>query len=857
MNHEGRGTPPRAEGKTGDHDGWWAQSLPALLTGLSATADGLDEKAAAQRLKTVGPNSFRDTPERSAALLLLRQFGNPLVLILLFGAAVSMALKDWMDASIIVAIVAGSALLGFYQEFRASRAVAALQDRLKLTVQVLRSGREMTVPDDGIVPGDVVLLSAGNLVPADGRILQSRDFLVSEAALTGESFPVEKSPGLAPPDAPVAARTNSVFMGTSVRSGTARILITQTGGRTAYGRIAARLRKREPETDFERGVRSFGGLLLKVMTVIVIAVLTMNQMIGRPFNESLLFAVALAVGLSPELLPAIVSVTLAAGARDLSRGGVIVRKLAAIENLGSMEVLCTDKTGTLTAGVVRLHDAIDVDGASSDAVRLAAYQNAALETGIKNPLDAALLDDAKASGRTISSAAKIDEIPYDFSRRRLTIVVVHPSLAGQARMITKGAFADVLATCATLNRSGAVHPLTDTERTGIEARFRTLGESGFRVLAVAERTLEARAHYATADERDMTLIGLLLFADPPKDDVRQTLAALLDLGVRVKIISGDNRYLTRHLAEEVGIPIGRILTGGEIRAMPSEALARAAAEANLFVEIDPQQKEGIVRALQHGGHSVGFLGDGINDAPALKAADVGISVDQAVDVARETADVVLLRPDLEILRRGVLDGRKTFANTLKYISITTSANFGNMVSMAIATPVLPFLPLLPKQILLNNFLSDLPSAAISTDNVDAERLSSPQRWDVREIQKFMIVFGLVSSAFDLLTFAVLLLLYRAGESEFQTAWFVVSLMTELVVVLVLRTRHLAWRSRPSPLLLWTTIAMLILTLVGPYLGSVSSIFGLMPLSIALLAICLLVVILYVTATEVAKFIFYD
>ena len=835
---------------------YWSRPLDDLFAELGSSPSGLSEARAAAILQSAGPNSIEERAEGRALALLLRQFANPLVLILLFGAGISLFLREWIDAAIIVAIVAGSALLSFYQEYRASAAVAELRRRLKLTARVVRGGVEAAIPVDRIVPGDIVLLAAGNLVPGDGRIIEANDCLVSEAALTGESFPVEKKPGLTDPEAPVTARTNAVFMGTSVRSGTARILIVETGIRTAYGRIAARLRAREPETDFARGVRLFGAMLLRVMIVIVLAVLTVNQLLDRPVAESLLFAVALAVGLSPELLPAIVSVTLSAGARDLSRSGVIVRRLEAIENLGSLDILCTDKTGTLTEGKVSLESALDPAGLPSEAVRLSAWLNASLQTGMGNPLDAALIADAEASGRAVPAASKLGEIPYDFARRRLTLVLADGQAPDGCRLITKGAFAEVLAICSAVARDGGAVPLDEESRQRLEKLFRENGEAGFRVLAIAERGMARQSAYGPSDETGMTFTGLLLFSDPSKADVRKTIAELRALGIGVKIISGDNRYVTAHLASSVGLPAARVLTGGAIQKMGRLALTRAVSEADILVEIDPQQKERIVRALQRNGHSVGFLGDGINDAPALKAADVGISVDQAVDVARETADVVLLRPDLEILRQGVLDGRRTFANTIKYIGITISGNFGNMVSMALATPLLPFLPLLPKQILLNNFLSSLPSAAISTDNVDADRLASPQRWDVRAIRRYMILFGLTSSLFDLLTFAVLLLLYRAKESEFQTAWFVVSLMTELAVVLVLRTRNRPWKSRPSRLLLWSISAMLLATLSAPYLGGTSALFGLIPLPLPLIGLSLLIVLLYVAATEAAKRIYY-
>jgi Mg2+-importing ATPase len=835
---------------------WWGVAIEDLLARLGCGAGGLASEEAGARLRAVGPNQVTEERSLRWERLLLSQFASPLVLILVFAALVSLVLHDWVEAGIILAIVAGSALFGFAQEFRASRAVAELQGRIALKVRARRDGEVRAFPARDLVPGDVVLLAAGNLVPADGRVLDARDFLVSEAALTGESFPVEKQPGTLAADAPMAARTNSVFLGTSVRSGTATMLVVRTGRATALGEIAARLASRAPETEFARGIRHFGYLLVRVMVVMVVFVMAMNQWLGRPVLDSLLFAVALAVGLSPELLPAIMSVTLSRGARHMATRGVIVRRLESIENLGSMDILCTDKTGTLTEGVVTLDAALDAQGGDSAEVARLAHLNAAFETGIENPLDAAIVAAGRRRGLDTAGWRKIDEIPYDFIRRRLTIVVEPERDHGEHLLITKGAFEEVLAVCATVERDGAALPLDEAARADLERRYRDMGETGYRVIALARRRIEARDRYGREDERDLVFTGFLRFADPPKADAQDTIRDLAALGVRIKIITGDNRFVAAHMAGVIGLDHGTMLTGEQIAAMRDESLWRLAEDAALFVEVDPQQKERIVRALQHGGHAVGYLGDGINDAPALHAADVGISVEGAVDVARESADIILLRHDLDVLRRGIEDGRHTFANTLKYIQITTSANFGNMVSMALATPLLPFLPLAAKQILLNNFLSDLPSVAISTDRVDRERIVSSQRWDVAELRRFMIVFGLLSTVFDLLTFFLLLRVFATDEATFQTVWFVVSLLTELAVVFVLRTRGPAFASRPSALLAVTSVLVAAAALASPYLGSFSKAFGFVPLPAGLFSTSVLVVAAYIVATEIAKRRFY-
>jgi Mg2+-importing ATPase len=833
---------------------YWSMDTAALLALLGSSQDGLSPEQLSERLRLHGVNAVEQRARRATLRLLLRQFASPLVLILVFAAVLSLVLRDWVEASIILAIVLGSCLLGFSQEYRASSAIARLRQRLALTVRVRRGGQSVSVNAASIVPGDLVELSAGNLIPADGVILQANDFLVSEAPLTGESFPVEKRSGTVAESAPLAQRSNCVYQGTSVRSGTATALVVKTGRDTEVGALADNLASADPETEFARGVRHFGYLLLRVMLVIVLLVLAVNYWLQRPVLESLLFAVALAVGLSPELLPAIVSVTLSHGAREMARRGVLVRRLEAIENLGSIDVFCTDKTGTLTAGVVSLDSAVDGQGSISAHVAQLAYLNAAFETGIDNPLDRAIVAAGERSGLALAPFTKVDEIPYDFIRKRLTIVAADAT--AQHLMVTKGAFTQVLSICTSMQERNGEAALDAAARAHLQAYFEQQSALGFRVLAVATKRTAPQPHYHHADESGMCFAGFLLFFDPPKPEAAQTIHDLAALGIRIKIITGDNRHVAAHVASAIGLRRIETLTGEQLAGLKDEALWHAARRTDLFVEVDPQQKERIIVALQRSGHAVGYLGDGINDAPALKAADVGISVDQAVDVARESADIILLRPDLDALRRGVEDGRRTFANTLKYISITTSANFGNMVSMALATPLLPFLPLAAKQILLNNFLSDLPSMAISTDRVDSEHIARPQRWNLAEIRRFMLVFGLVSTLFDLLAFALLLRVFSSGETQFQTAWFVISLLTELAVVLVLRTRGFSLRSRPSDVLLWTTIAVGLLAVVLPYFTPAAALFGFVPLPAHVLLAAALIVTGYIAATELAKRWFY-
>ena len=590
------------------------------------------------------------------------------------------------------------------------------------------------------------------------------------------------------------------------------------------------------------------------MMVLVTLVLTANLLLDRPLIESLLFSVALAVGLTPELLPAIISITMAAGARRMARSGVIVRRIAAIENLGGVDILCTDKTGTLTRGVVELNAATDPEGVESSEVFRLALINAQYETGIGNPLDAAIVDAAGPRGEAAVTLPKIDEIPYDFLRKRLTIVV---DIADEVEhlIVTKGAFDNVLACCSAIAVQGGEQPLDAAVRDRLSASCAARGAQGFRVLGVATRRLAPRPRYAPSDETDMVFRGFLMFFDPLKDGITDTLRDLAALGIKVKVITGDNRHVAAHVGASVGLGAA-LITGDELNRTRDEALWHLAETTDIFAEVDPQQKERIVGALQARGHSVAYLGDGINDAPALRRADVGISVDQAVDVARDSADIVLVDRDLGVLLQGIADGRRTFANTLKYITITTSANFGNMISMAIGTLFLPFLPLLASQILLNNFLSDFPSMAISTDEVDAEAVATAPRWDIRQIRLYMVVFGLVSTVFDLLTFGLLIWVFNAAEGTFQSAWFVISLLTELAVVLVLRTRRACWQSRPSRILWLSTLGVGVVAVALPYLGPVAGQVGLQPLPWHVLVSGLGIVALYIATTEAAKRVFY-
>ena len=831
---------------------YWSQAPEELLATLKSSDEGLSSIVAQQRLEEFGPNLIEARKKVAAWRLLLAQFKSPLVLILLFAAGISMLTGEWVDAVIVLAIIVASAVLGFVQEYNANNAVERLRARVTLQATVLRDGQPKFTLAEEIVPGDVVLLSAGSLIPADGLVLQADDFFVNQAVLTGETFPVEKKPGRVSARASLAERSNCVFMGTNVRSGSARVLIVQTGANTAFGQIAERLTLRPPETEFERGIRRFGDMLTQVMVMLVLVVFAINVILHKPAIDSLLFAVALAVGVSPELLPAIISITLSKGAQSMARRGVIVRQLASIENFGSMDVLCTDKTGTLTLGVVSLDGALDFRGQPSDRVFRCAYLNAHFQTGLANPLDEAIVAHAQPD---IHGVVKTEEIPYDFVRKRLSVVVSRDD-DPTWEMITKGALDNVLAVCTRVEDNGETLPLDDERLTQIQERYARWSDQGFRVLGLATRTVPSKEVYTEADESDLVFAGFLIFFDPPKPGAQKAIADLRELGVQLKIITGDNRRVALHVAQTVGLEVTGVVSGTEMNQLRDEAIWQLADRSNLFVEVDPNQKERIISALQKMGHVVGYMGDGINDAPALHAADVGVSVDSAVDVAKEAAEFVLLEPDLDVLRQGIEEGRSTFANTLKYVFTTTSANFGNMFSMAGLSLFLPFLPLLPKQILLNNFLSDFPAMTIATDAVDRELVVKPRRWDVKFIRNFMIVFGLVSSFFDYLTFGMLLFVVHATEEQFRTGWFVESLLTELFILLVVRTRRSFFKSKPGRYLWISTLIVGVVTLAIPYLPLTRAL-GFVPLPLTTLLLLVAITTLYIVASEVAKHIFYQ
>jgi len=791
---------------------FWTQPLPELLAALGSSPSGLSDDQASSQLERYGHNELNATPRRTLIRQYLSHFKNPLVLILLAASTLSALMGEVEGAWIIWAIVLMSVTLDFIQEFRAQNAANLLKKQVAVRATVLRNGAPQEIRLEKIVPGDVVLLNAGALIPADCRVVEAKDFFVNQALLTGETFPVEKHAiDLLDPNTDLSDADNAVFMGTSVISGIAKAVVCQTGSATSLGDIAENLNRRSPPTEFEMGLQAFGQLIMRLTVFMVLFVFLINTLFSRPLLESFLFSIALAVGLTPELLPMIVTLTLSRGALRLSREDVIVKKLSAIEDLGSMDVLCTDKTGTLTESHIRLERHVNADGQASEAVLTLAYLNSYFESGLRSPLDEAILEHHEI---TTNGWNKIDEVPFDFERRRVSVLVDN----GQKRLlIVKGAAEDVLSHCTQFETPDGPRPINDNDWAQIHQLHDSLGAEGFKVLGIAWRqVLETQQHALINDETELVFAGFAAFLDPPKESAAGAIKALTESGISVRVVTGDSEQVTRYVCSKLNIPITGVMLGSEVAALDDAALSARIRDINLFCRINPAQKNRIILAYKHLGHTVGYLGDGINDAPSLHSADVGISVDTAVDIAREAADLILLKQDLNVLYAGVIEGRRTFANIMKYIMMGTSSNFGNMFSMAAATLFLPFLPLLPAQILLNNLLYDISELPVPMDNVDSEYLTQPRHWDIAFIRKFMWIVGPVSSLFDFLTFAVLLFVFQANQTLFHTGWFIESMATQVLAIFVIRTIGNPFKSRPNRWLALTSVGVVLVACALPF-----------------------------------------
>src|SRR5450830_1276912 len=831
---------------------WWLEPLSAGTADPAGVATGLSAAEAKARLARFDPNQFRERTEKSLLLQYLIRFKNPLVLILLVASAVSAFTGEVTNFLIITCMVLLSVTLDFVQEYRANAAAEKLRQSVSVRTIVMRDGKPVEVAATEVVPGDVVLLAAGDLVPADAIVLEADDFFVKQALLTGESYPVEKRPDTPPDSATdLAEATNAVFMGTSVISGSARVLVIKTGADTAIGEIADSISRPSEPTSFEIGTRRFGMLIMRVTVLMVLFVLLVNTLSHKPWLESFLFAVALAVGLTPELLPMVVSVTLSRGALRMAKRHMIVKRLSSIQDLGSMDVLCTDKTGTLTEAKIRLEKHVDAQGRPSERVLELAYFNSFFETGLRSPLDEAILAHQHIE---IGVWKKIDEVPFDFERRRVSVLIDN----GETRwLVVKGAPDEIVGLCTQYEADGAgQRPMDEAALAAIHAQYHALEEDGLRVLGIAWREVPLdHPHAVVDDETELVLAGFAAFLDPPKESAASALEALKKVGIAIKIVTGDRDLVTRHVCAELKIPVTGLLTGKEIAQMGDSALQARVETVNLFCRVNPAQKNRVILALKARGHVVGYLGDGINDAPSLHTADVGISVVNGVEVAKDAAKIILLKHDLHVLHAGVLEGRRTFGNIMKYIMMGTSSNFGNMFSMAGASLFLPFLPMLPAQILLNNLLYDVSELPIPLDRVDEDYLSHPRHWDTTFIRNYMWVVGPVSSVFDFLMFFILLKVFSAGEALFHTGWFIESIATQVLVIFIIRTRGNPFKSRPSVALTATSLVVVLIAVALPFTPLATHLGFVAPPPLFFL-ILLAIVFCYLVAVEFVKRLFY-
>lgn len=831
-------------------DNYSSKEVDSVLKSLATSRNGLHDHEASSRLKKYGVNSVSEK-HVNQFVKFLSYFASPLIMILIFAAGISLAVGQKTDAVIIFLMVIFGVLLDYFQEYSADKSVKKLLESVKATATVIRSGKKKTIHTKEIAIGDILFLSPGDMVPADARIIEAKDFFVSQATITGESFPSEKTSEPVPSKSDsIADQTNIVFSGTSVVSGSATAVVIKTGEHTEFGKISSSLSQKQDKSEFEVGVSKFSLLVMKVTFFLVIFIFLFNSIFKHDYLQSFMFAIAIAVGLTPELLPVIMSVTMAVGSKKMAKKGVIVKKLSAIPNFGGMNILCTDKTGTLTENKIELVKYTSIDGKEDEHVFFFTYLNSFFQTGIKNSMDEAVLNFRETSTKQFD---KVDEIPYDFTRKRMSVVV---RKSRKDVLITKGAPEEIFNICKYYRLNGKQKKLSKEAKNKAIKLYHALSNDGYRVLAVATKDIVAKKTYSKHDESEMVLIGFVSFLDPPKKDVKQTIKDLEELGVEIKVITGDNELVTKKVCSEVGLEVKGILLGSEISQMQDNALRIKAANTTIFARCSPTEKNRIIHVLKSGDNVVGYLGDGINDAPSLKSADVGISVDTAVDVAKESAELVLTKKSLHDLKEGIIEGRKTFGNTVKYVMMTLSSNFGNMFSAAGAVLFLPFLPMLPIQILLNNLIYDFSQITIPTDNVDEEWTKKPKRWNLPLLKKFMYVFGAISSIFDFITFFVLYFVIKSAAPVFQTAWFMESLATQILVIYVIRTKQTPFiKSRPSMLVVLSSIGCLALGWILPY-TAIGRYFKFMPIPFHILLILAGIVLVYLVVVQLTKKWFY-
>ena len=832
---------------------FWSYDVDEVLKTIETSKNGLSTEQANQRIEKLGQNLFEEKKSASKLMVFINQFKNPITMILIFAAILSIFLKDYSDGIIILIIIMISALLSYNHESKANDAVKKLLSTVSVTSAVLRDGKFQELDNSKLTIGDIISVKTGDMIPADCLLIEENSLSMDESSLTGETFPVEKNVGKLEEKTALSQRKNSLWMGTHVISGSGKAVIVNLAKDSEFGKITESLDETETDTDFERGIKDFGNLILQVTTILIGLIFLFNIILNKPFLESFMFALALSVGLTPQMLPAIISVNLSQGAKRMSAQGVIVKKLNSIENFGSMTVMCSDKTGTITKGQVKLESAMDNTGKKSETLVKLAAINSYFQEGYTNPIDQAILDENK---NDFSKYEKLFEIPYSFENKLLSVIVnTNNDLSDENIMITKGALTSVINVCSTYQDESGNSGNIEEIKSEIMDLFEKYSSQGYRILGLAYKNIDQETDVSKQKAENLIFRGLLLFIDPLKDDIKDVIEKMNSLGVSLKMITGDNHLIAKNIGSKVGLNPDKILLGEDLNSYSLSQLNKKIMDIDIFAEISPNQKEKIILAYKQAGEIVGYMGDGINDAPAIKQADVGISVDTAADTAKDAASIVLLENSLKVLVSGIKEGRRTFINTLKYIFVATSANFGNMFSMAGASLFLKFLPLLPKQILLTNLFTDFPSLQIASDSVDEDWLQSPVTWDMKFIKRFMIIFGITSSVFDYITFVVLLLLFKANEQFFQTGWMLESVISAMVVMLIVRTKRPVIKSKPSNKLL-LAIFLVAIALIAIIYSPINTYLGLIALPAQALLSMLAISLIYALTAEIFKKQFY-
>lgn len=832
---------------------FWSYDVDEVLKTIETSKNGLSTEQANERIEKLGQNLFEEKKSASKLMVFINQFKNPITMILIFAAILSIFLKDYSDGIIILIIIMISALLSYNHESKANDAVKKLLSTVSVTSAVLRDGKFQELDNSKLTIGDVISVKTGDMIPADCLLIEENSLSMDESSLTGETFPVEKNVGKLEEKTALSQRKNSLWMGTHVISGSGKAVIVNLAKDSEFGKITESLDETETDTDFERGIKDFGNLILQVTTILIGLIFLFNIILNKPFLESFMFALALSVGLTPQMLPAIISVNLSQGAKRMSAQGVIVKKLNSIENFGSMTVMCSDKTGTITKGQVKLESAMDNTGKKSETLVKLAAINSYFQEGYTNPIDQAILDENK---NDFTKYEKLFEIPYSFENKLLSVTVnTNNDLSDKNIMITKGALTSVINVCSTYQDESGNSGNIEEIKSEIMDLFEKYSSQGYRILGLAYKNIDQETDVSKQKAENMIFRGLLLFIDPLKDDIKDVIEQMNSLGVSLKMITGDNHLIAKNIGSKVGLNPDKILLGEDLNSYSLSQLNKKIMDIDIFAEISPNQKEKIILAYKQAGEIVGYMGDGINDAPAIKQADVGISVDTAADTAKDAASIVLLENSLKVLVSGIKEGRRTFINTLKYIFVATSANFGNMFSMAGASLFLKFLPLLPKQILLTNLFTDFPSLQIASDSVDEDWLQSPVTWDMKFIKRFMIIFGITSSVFDYLTFVVLLLLFKANEQFFQTGWMLESVISAMVVMLIVRTKRPVIKSKPSNKLL-LAIFLVAIALIAIIYSPINTYLGLIALPAQALLSMVAISLIYALTAEILKKQFY-